>query len=269
MLLENKQKEVNEEHKDEQQQQTQHVQGMNEQHNDNNNNNNNNNTQQQEQQQQVNPYEEFYDYVEKAQTYIYIKIVLSQPINPVLPDIPLPDPIDLIKREEKILKQHSISEIESDLLRQFKIAISAIAKTYDEAMGDSAKGVLIRREKGNTLSNAKREERDTNINKFLEKFNNSGRANLLKEKLKKFIVKIVREKYNKKNTSVKGVTKDKRDQFYSELYSYLTDTVKKATNDLIHLKKDEIHEHIIGHGAGSSIGIIHHRITVGFILRHN
>ena len=256
MLLENKQ---NEEHKDEQQQQqqqTQQQQHVQEQHYDNNTN-----TQQQEQQQQqVNPYEEFYDYVEKAQTYVYIKIVLSQPINPVLPDIPLPDPIDLIKREEKILKQHSISEIESDLLRQFKIAISAIAKTYDEAMGDSAKGVLIRREKGNTLSNAKREERDTNINKFLEKFNNSGRANLLKEKLKKFIVKIVREKYNKKNTSVKGVTKDKRDQFYSELYSYLTDTVKKATNDLIHLKKDEIHEHIISSFTQSKKEIMNYAI---------
>ena len=189
--------------------------------------------------------EENLDYVEKAQTYIYLKIVLSQPINPVLPDVPLPNPIEFIKKEDKPQKVYSVDEIEKDLLRQFKIAIAAIAKTYDEAMGDSAKGQLIRREKGNILSNAKREERDNNINKFLEKFNNSGRANLLKEKLKKFIVKIVREKYNKKNTSVKGVFKDKRDQFYSELYAYLTDYVKKATDEFVHLKKDEIHEHVL------------------------
>ena len=104
--------------------------------------------------------EENKDYVEKAETYIYIKIVLSQPINPVLPDIPLPDPLEFIKKEEKTVKTYSVDEIEKDLLRQFKIAIAAIAKTYDEAMGDSAKGQLIRREKGNILSNAKREERD-------------------------------------------------------------------------------------------------------------
>ena len=203
------------------------------------------NTQQEEVNEQTDPYEELYDYVEKAQTYIYIKIVLSQPINPVLPDIPLPEPIDLIKKEEKKVKKYTVDEIENDLLRQFKIAIAAIAKTYDEAMGDSEKGVLVRREKGNTLSNAKREERDNNINKFLEKFNNSGRANLLKEKLKKFIVKIVREKYKKKYTPVKGVFKDQRDQFYSELYAYLTDKVKRATSEFLHLKNDEIHEHVL------------------------
>jgi tetratricopeptide (TPR) repeat protein len=112
-------------------------------------------------------------------------------------------------------------------------------------MGDSSKGQLVRREKGNLLSNAKREEKENNVNKFLDKFNTSGRADLLKEKLKKFIVRIVREKYNKKDTSVKGVFKDKRDQFYSELYAYLTDSVKKATDEFVKLKKDELHEHIL------------------------
>ena len=189
--------------------------------------------------------EENLDEVEKAKTYIYIKIALSFPINPLLPDYPLPEPLDLIKKEPKEKKPITIEEIENDLLRQFKIAIAAIAKTYDEAMGDSAKGQLVRREKGNLLSNAKREEKENNINKFLDKFNTSGRADLLKEKLKKFIVRIVREKYNKKDTSVKGVFKDKRDQFYSELYAYLTDSVKKATDEFVQLKKDELHEHIL------------------------
>ena len=87
---------------------------------------------------------------------------------------------------------------------------------------------LIRRDKGNIISNAKREERENTINKYIDKFNTSGRADLLKEKLKKFIVKIVIEKYNKKGTSVKGVYKDKLDQFYSELYAYLTDSVKNS-----------------------------------------
>ena len=69
--------------------------------------------------------------------------------------------------------------------------------------------------------------------KFLEKFNSSGRADLLKEKLKKFIVRIVRDKFGKKKTPIKDVFKDERDQFYSELYGYLTDTLKKQQRNLL------------------------------------
>ena len=127
-------------------------------------------------------------------------------------------------------------------------------------MGCSAKNQLIRSDKGNLISNAKREERENIINKFLDKFNTSGRADLLKEKLKKFIVKIVREKYNKKNTSVKGVYKDKRDQFYSELYAYLTDTVKKATDEFLALKEDELHEYILSSYAQSKKEIMNYAI---------
>ena len=189
--------------------------------------------------------EENKDYIEKSNTYVYIRIAMSQPVNPVLPNCELPTPLDLIKNPPKKKKPMTVEEIENDLLRQFKIAIAAIAKTYDESMGDTAKGQLVKREKGNVLSNVKKDEKENNFMKFLDKFNTSGRADLLKEKLKKFIVRIVREKYGKKNTPVKGVHKDKRDQFYSELYAYLTDAVKQATNEFVKLKKDELHEHVI------------------------
>ena len=145
------------------------------------------------------------DYVEKAKTYVYIKIGLTILINPLLPDIDLPNPDDYRRKEKQLPKPYTVEEIEQDLLRQFKISIAAIAKTYDEALGCSAKNQLIRRDKGNIISNAKREERENTINKFIDKFNTSGKADLLKEKLKKFIVKILREKYNKKGISVKGV----------------------------------------------------------------
>ena len=185
------------------------------------------------------------DYLEKAETYIRIRIMLSQPVNPVLPDVELPEPIYFIKKEKAQKKQITTEEIEQDLIRQFKIAIAAIAKVYDEAMGESAKGNLMKREKGNILANTKKEDKEQYILKFLDKFNTSGRADLLKEKLKKFIVRIVREKFGKKKTPVKGVFKDERDQFYSELYAYLTDTLKRATNEFVELKKDELHENII------------------------
>jgi|688.fasta_scaffold172429_2 hypothetical protein len=42
----------------------------------------------------------------------------------------------------------------------------------------------------------------------------------MKEKMKKTIVRIVREKFGK-SESIKGLKKDERDNFYSELYVYL------------------------------------------------
>ena len=39
--------------------------------------------------------------------------------------------------------------------------------------------------------------------------------------------------------------KDKLDQFYSELYAYLTDSVKTATDEFLALKEDELHEYIL------------------------
>jgi predicted Zn-dependent protease len=185
------------------------------------------------------------DFIEKAQTYIYIRIATSQAPVPLIPYDELPKPLDLIKNPP--VKRHAmtIEEIEQDLLRQFKIAIAAIAKVYDEAMGDTEKGQIVRMEKENMISNQKKEERENLIGKFFDKFNSSGKADLLKEKLKKFIVKIVREKYGKKGTPVKGVHRNKEDQFYSELYAYLTDAIKQAMNEFVQLKRDELHEDVV------------------------
>ena len=44
----------------------------------------------------------------------------------------------------------------------------------------------------------------------------------MKEKMKKTIVRIVREHFQKKDvSSIKGIYKDERDNFYSQLYAYL------------------------------------------------
>jgi hypothetical protein len=183
------------------------------------------------------------DYLQNKKTYIYIKISLSNPINPPAPERPLPDPFDLIKRENKTFKQITPDEIASDFRKQLKIAIEAIAKEYVNFMGD-AKNNLIKKEKNNVLSNLRKEERDSNITKFLYHFNISGKAELLKEKLKRYLVRIVREIYKKK-TNILGVFKDQRDQFYSQLFAYATDEVKLAMDEYVFLKKDELHEHII------------------------
>jgi len=190
----------------------------------------------------INHLQNLTDYVLSKQTYIYITINFSVPINPPIPEKQIPSSLDLIRKEEKAYKQITADEICDDFRKQLKIAIAAISKQYEDFMGD-AKNNLIKREKGNVLSNAKREERDANITKFMSIFNVSGKADLLKEKLKKFIVRIVREKY-KKRTNVKGIFKDEKDQFYSELFAYLTDEVKLAMDEYIGLKREELHDHI-------------------------
>jgi tetratricopeptide (TPR) repeat protein len=185
------------------------------------------------------------DFIEKAQSYIYLRIAMSQAPVPLMPNVELPIPLDLIKNPPVQRKPMTVEEIERDLLRQFKIAIEAIAKEYNEAMGDTEKGQIVKREKDYLIQNIKREDREGLLSKFFDKFNSSGKADLLKEKLKKFIVKIVREKYGKKHAPVKGVHRNKEDQFYSELYAYLTDSIKQAMDELVQLKKDELHEDVI------------------------
>ncbi|MCQ2818063.1 MAG: hypothetical protein MJ252_12425, partial [archaeon] len=182
------------------------------------------------------------DYLEKARTYIKLIVTLSEPVNPFLPinaDKVLPTPFDLIKHEEKTLKKYTNEDRENDLIKQFKIAILAIAKVYNEKVPSD--DPIRRREKG---INQSQKMNDT-ISKFLQEFNQMGRANLLKEKLKKFIVSIVRENFGKKGKQVKGVKHSKEDQFYSELYAYLTTLVAKATDELVALEKDKIHDDIL------------------------
>jgi hypothetical protein len=44
--------------------------------------------------------------------------------------------------------------------------------------------------------------------------------------MKKTIVRIVREHFGKQNESIKGLHKNERDHFYSELYRYLVEQMK-------------------------------------------
>ena len=54
--------------------------------------------------------------------------------------------------------------------------------------------------------------------------------------------------------------KDKLDQFYSELYAYLTDSVKTATDEFLTLKEDELHEYILSSYSQSKKEIMNYAI---------
>jgi len=77
----------------------------------------------------------------------------------------------------------------------------------------------------------------------LYEINTSGKYHILKEKLKKTIVRIVKEHFQKTG-SIKGLTKDERDHFYSQLYAYLVDQMRAALRELVQRKKNELHESI-------------------------
>ena len=150
---------------------------------------------------------------------------------------------EYVEEEEEII---GANEICSDFRKYIKFFIAAICKNYDELIGgDSSKNQGAKREKaGSMINNVKREERDLNINKFLSKFIENGRANLIKEKLKKFITRIAVEKY-KKRIEVNEKFEKQREKFFSEIYAYVCEEIKLGMDEYIYMKRDEIHEHIL------------------------
>jgi hypothetical protein len=73
------------------------------------------------------------------------------------------------------------------------------------------------------MSEQKRQETfEERKKEFLYDINTTGKYHIMKEKMKKTIVRIVREHFQKQDSAgIKGIFKDERDHFYSQLYSYL------------------------------------------------
>ena len=90
----------------------------------------------------------------------------------------------------------------------------------------------------------KKEERDLNINKFLTKFGEKGEINLIKGKLKKFITRIILEKY-KKRKNLDEKFSEQKDKFFSEVYAYICDEIKLGMDEFVQKKKEDIHDHIL------------------------
>jgi hypothetical protein len=59
------------------------------------------------------------------------------------------------------------------------------------------------------------------MKEFFYEINTQGKYHILKEKMKKSIVRIVKEHFKREETSIRGIKKDEFKQFYSELYNFL------------------------------------------------
>ena len=170
------------------------------------------------------------------------KKLLEEKKQPILQEKKEEEKKEIEEEEEEII---GAKQICSDFRKYIKIFIASICKNYDELIGgDSSKNQAAKREKSSLINNVKKEERDLNINKFLQKFIESGKANLMKEKLKKFITRIALEKY-KKRVEVNKKFDEQKEKFFSEIYAYVSEEVKLGMDEYIYMKRDEIHEHIL------------------------
>mmetsp|Transcript_26266 Transcript_26266/g.35062 ORF Transcript_26266/g.35062 Transcript_26266/m.35062 type:complete len:113 (-) Transcript_26266:1640-1978(-) len=84
---------------------------------------------------------------------------------------------------------------------------------------------------------------DERKKEFLYELNKSGKYHILKERMKKTIVRIVKEHFGKKG-SVKGLHKDEHDRFYSELYVFLVTEMRKTVGDMVDSEQNELHENV-------------------------
>ena len=64
--------------------------------------------------------------------------------------------------------------------------------------------------------------------------------------MKKTIVRIVKEYFGKQGgeAGIKGIYKDERDHFYSQLYGYLVQQMRITVKELVQRKRNELHENV-------------------------
>jgi len=80
---------------------------------------------------------------------------------------------------------------------------------------------------------------------FFYEINTQGKYHIMKEKMKKSIVRIVREHFKRDDPSFRGLTKDQRDHFYGKLYEFLVDKMRSTVKSLVARKRNELHDNIV------------------------
>jgi len=62
--------------------------------------------------------------------------------------------------------------------------------------------------------------------------------------MKKSIVRIVKEYFNRPEVSIRGIKKDEFKHFYSELYNFLVNKMRETISALADRKSNELHMNI-------------------------
>ena len=158
---------------------------------------------------------EFEKVFEEAKSYIHLKMTFDQPIVKVAPEKPEPTAAEIVPVKQFITWPYSKDPCD-DFSKQVTLAVESMAKEFYNMFKNkylSNKKNLTEAEENQQFDECKKE--------FFYEINTKGKYHILKEKMKKSIVRIVKEHYNRTDTTIKGIYKDDRDHFYSDLYNFL------------------------------------------------
>ncbi|EGR33947.1 tetratricopeptide repeat protein [Ichthyophthirius multifiliis] len=173
--------------------------------------------------------------------YIKISLILSQAISPLVEEVK-PTIEELVPKNLNISKQQNTKSIINELKNELVGAIESLALEY-QMFGSQNNTNSDNKNKGYTYQQ-KAQEAQGRKELFLYHFGKENKYKILKEKLKKSIIKICRDKFQK-NGFIQGITNDQKDMFYSEIYVFLIEQTRQTLSDLIELKKEDFHEDII------------------------
>ncbi len=130
-----------------------------------------------------------------------------------------------------------------DFKKQIALAAESLGKEYYNQFAGELQDEQRNRDRSEKQRSEAFEERKK---EFLYEINTSGKYHIMKEKMKKTIVRVVKEHFGNQGgeAGVKGIYKDERDHFYSQLYGYLVQQMRMTVKELVERKKNELHENV-------------------------
>ncbi|OMJ93230.1 hypothetical protein SteCoe_3805 [Stentor coeruleus] len=173
------------------------------------------------------------DELSHTKTYLSIKLKFSTALFPA-PSLNSTKPQDIIPIKPPPPKFLPSKDGTHDFQRQIKLACRAISAEYHNTYAEQLS------ETGHSLQRQK-ELKEIRRDEFLYYFNTSGKSQILKNKLRKSVVKICREKYKSVN-SLKGLSFSEKDKIYSELYAYLLSRMQESIAEISQEKREILHE---------------------------
>lgn len=184
---------------------------------------------------------EFEKVFEESESYVHLKLQLSAPITAKLPDKPEPQPNEIVPVKQFITWPYSKDPCD-DFGKQITLAVESLAKEFYTMF---KKQIQDMQTNSNMTEQEVNQKFDELKKEFFYEINTQGKYHILKEKLKKSIVRIVKEHFKRQDPSIRGLTKDNRDHFYSELYNFLVGKMRETVRSLVDRKRNELHANII------------------------
>lgn len=178
---------------------------------------------------------------ETAKTYVHLKFSIDQPVFPPASTPAPPTPQEIIPVKQFVTWPYSKDPCD-DFGKQVTLAVESLAKEFYNMF----KANIQEMRKNTQLTETELSEKFDEMKKeFFYEINTQGKYHIMKEKMKKSIVRIVKEHFNRQDPSIRGVFKDSRDHFYSDLYKFLVEKMRDTINGLIERKKHELHANIM------------------------